>query len=76
VELVENPKQQTYDLHILEVADLQVPPGYDGPVPVPEKGAIIRLGSAGRRLRALVQEMQAAQPAAEAPDSQSSPNDA
>jgi hypothetical protein len=76
VKLVESPRQQAYDLHILEVAGLQVPPGYDGPVPVPETGAIIRLGSAGRRLRALVQEMQVAQAPAEAPDSQSPPSDA
>jgi hypothetical protein len=69
VKLVESPTQQAYDLHILEVVGLQVPPGYDGPVPVPEKDAIIRLGSAGSRLRALVQEMQTAQAPAKAPNS-------
>jgi hypothetical protein len=56
VQLVENQEGQTYEMHILEVLDLQILPGFDARVPIPEPGKVLRLG-AGRRIWRLMQEL-------------------
>jgi hypothetical protein len=58
VQLVENEEGQTYELHILKVLDLQILPGFDAKVPIPEPGKVLRLG-AGRRIWRLMQELRA-----------------
>jgi hypothetical protein len=59
VQLEENPAQKTYNMRVLEVSDLHVPPAYDGPVPIPKLG-VFQLRS-GRKLWTTMQKMLAEQ---------------
>jgi hypothetical protein len=55
VQLEENHAQKTYDMRVVDVSDLHVPPAYDGPVPIPRPG-VFQLRS-GRKLWATMQEL-------------------
>jgi hypothetical protein len=58
VELEADHARQTYGLRVVNVSDVRVHPGHDRRVPrIPEAGALIDLGSGGRRLYTMTREM-------------------
>jgi hypothetical protein len=62
VQLEADHERQTYALRVVNVSDVRVHLGHDRRVPrIPEAGALIDLGSGGRRLYAMAREMRESQ---------------